>query len=39
MSYEAPWERGVSISDTIPLRDLEAPGLVPDADGDRLGMK
>ena len=37
MSYGAPWERGVGVADTTPLRDLEAPGLVPDVDGGGIG--
>ena len=36
MSYGAPWERGVSAADTMPQRDLEVPGLVPDVGGVEL---
>ena len=39
MSYGAPWERGVDAANTMPLRDLEVPGLVPDADGVELNTK
>ena len=40
MGYGAPWERGaVDVPNTIPLRDLEVPGLVPGADGSRLSAK
>ena len=39
MSYGAPWERSVGVSNTMPLRDLEAPGLVPDVDGSGLSVK
>ena len=39
MSYGAPWDQGVGVSDTTPLLDLEAPGLVPDADGNGLKAK
>ena len=30
MSYGAPWERGVGAADTMPLRGMEVPGLIPD---------
>ena len=39
MSYGGPWERGVGTADTMPLRDMEAPGLVPDVDGDEFNTK
>ena len=39
MSYGAPCERGVGEADTMPLRDMEAPGLVPAVDGVRLATK
>ena len=29
MSYGAPCERGVGAADTMPLRDMEVPGLIP----------
>ena len=39
MSYEAPWERGVGAADTMPQRDMEVPGLVPDVGEVRLNTK
>ena len=39
MSYGAPWERGVAEADTMPLRDMEAPGLVPAVEGVGLATK
>ena len=30
MSYGAPCERAVGAADTMPLRDMEVPGLIPD---------
>ena len=39
MSYWAPWERGVGTADTMPLRDIKVPGLVPNVDGDELNTK
>ena len=33
MSYGAPCEWGVSAADTMPQRDMEVPGLVPDVSG------
>ena len=39
MSYGAPWERGISAADTMPQRNLEVPGLVPDVGGVKLNMK
>ena len=39
MSYGAPWERGIGAADTMPQRDLEVPGLVPDVDGVGLATK
>ena len=39
MSYGAPWEQGVGVSDTTPLLDLEALGLVPNTDGNGLSAR
>ena len=39
MSYGAPWERGVSTADTMPPRDMEVPGLVPDVGEVELNTK
>ena len=39
MSYGAPWERGISTADTMPQRDMEVPGLVPDVSEVRLSTK
>ena len=39
MSYGAPWEQGVSAADTVPLRAMEVPGLVPVVDGVKINIK
>ena len=39
MSYGAPWERGVGAADTMPQRDMEVPGLVPDVGEVGLNTK
>ena len=39
MSYGAPWEWGISAADTMPLCDMEVPGLVPDVSEIELNMK
>ena len=39
MSYGAPCERGVGAADTMPQRDMEVPGLVPDVGGVEPNMK
>ena len=39
MSYGAPWEWGGSAAGTMPQRDMEAPGLVPDVSGVGLSTK
>ena len=39
MSYGAPWEQGISAADTMPLCDMEVPGLVPDVSAVELDMK
>ena len=39
MSYGAPWERGAGTADMMPLRDMEVPGLDPDAEGVELNTK
>ena len=39
MSYGAPCEQGVSAADTMPLRDREVPGLVPDVSEVKLALK
>ena len=39
MSYGAPCERGVSTADTMPLQDMEVPGLVPDVSEVKLALK
>ena len=39
MSYGAPWERGVGTADSMPQRDMEVPGLVPDVGAIGLNTK
>ena len=39
MSYGAPCERGVGAADTMPLRDMEVPGLIPDVGEVELAPK
>ena len=39
MSHGAPCERGVGAADTMPLRDREVPGLIPDVDEVELALK
>ena len=39
MSYGAPCERGVGAADTMPLRDMEVPGLIPDVGAVELDPK
>ena len=39
MSYGAPWERGVGAADSMPQRDMEVPGLVPNVGGVELVTK
>ena len=39
MSYGAPCERGVGTADTMPTRDMEAPGLIPDVGEVELAPK
>ena len=38
MRYGAPCEQGVGEAGTMPLRDMEAPGLVPAVDGPGVGL-
>ena len=39
MSYGAPWEQDVGAADSMPQRDMEVPGLVPDVGGVELNTK
>ena len=39
MSHWAPWERGVGTADSMPQRDMEVPGLVPDVGEVGLNTK
>ena len=39
MSYGAPCERGVSAADTMPLQEMEVPGLIPDVGEVELAPK
>ena len=39
MSYRAPCERGVGTADTMPMRDMEVPGLIPVTGEAKLAPK
>ena len=39
MSYGVPCEQGVVTANTMPLRDMEVPGLIPDVSEVELALK